>query len=100
MILESAYEATLLTSVAIAHRGGSNVVFLTRLGGGAFRNADGWINSAMRRRCRRQPTVLLMFALLVTERLREDYSSSQDRCDETQRSHDDSSRGSKLDRGK
>src|SRR6266478_5823105 len=31
MILEAAYEATLLASAAIAQRGGSNVVFLTRL---------------------------------------------------------------------
>jgi hypothetical protein len=47
MILEAAYEATLLASVAIAQRGGSNVVFLTRLGGGAFGNADAWIDAAM-----------------------------------------------------
>jgi hypothetical protein len=49
VVLEAAYEATLLASVAIAQRGGSNVVFLTRLGGGAFGNADAWIDSAMRR---------------------------------------------------
>jgi hypothetical protein len=49
LILEAAYEATLLASVLIAQHGGSNVVFLTRLGGGAFGNADAWIDSAMRR---------------------------------------------------
>jgi len=49
LILEAAYEATLLASVLNAQRDGSNVVFLTRLGGGAFGNADGWIDSAMRR---------------------------------------------------
>jgi hypothetical protein len=49
LILEAAYEATLLAAVAIAQHGGSNEVFLTRLGGGAFGNADAWIDSAMRR---------------------------------------------------
>ena len=29
--------------------GGSNTVLLTRLGGGAFGNADAWIDDAMRR---------------------------------------------------
>ena len=32
-----------------AKRGGSNVVLLTRLGGGVFGNDDAWIHSAMMR---------------------------------------------------
>jgi hypothetical protein len=30
-------------------RGASNIVLLTRLGGGAFGNDDAWIDAAMRR---------------------------------------------------
>ena len=32
-----------------AKRGGSNVVLLTRLGGGVFGNDDAWIDAAMMR---------------------------------------------------
>ena len=32
-----------------ARRGESNVVLLTRLGGGAYGNRDAWIDSALRR---------------------------------------------------
>lgn len=49
MVLEAAYEATLLAAVCNAQRGASNVVMLTRLGGGAFGNSDDWIQGAMRR---------------------------------------------------
>ncbi len=49
LVLESAYEATLWAAVDNAQRGGSNVVLLTRLGGGAFGNDDEWIDAAMRR---------------------------------------------------
>lgn len=49
LILQAAYEATLWAGVFNAQRGASNVVFLTRLGGGAFGNDDEWIDSAMRR---------------------------------------------------
>ena len=49
LVLESAYEATLCAAVDNAQRGGSNVVLLTRLGGGAFGNDDEWIDAAMRR---------------------------------------------------
>lgn len=48
LVLEAAYEATLWAGVLNA-RHGSPVVLLTRLGGGAFGNADGWIHEAMRR---------------------------------------------------
>lgn len=49
LILESAYEATMWEAVCNAQRGASNIVLLTRLGGGAFGNQDAWIDAAMRR---------------------------------------------------
>lgn len=49
LVLEAAYEATLWAGVLNAQRGASNVVLLTRLGGGAFGNAEDWIHAAMRR---------------------------------------------------
>lgn len=48
LILKAAYEATLWAAVLNAQRGASNVVLLTRLGGGAFGNSDDWIDTAMR----------------------------------------------------
>jgi hypothetical protein len=48
LVLQAAYEATMLAAVLNAERGASNVVFLTRLGGGAFGNDDDWIHSAIR----------------------------------------------------
>jgi len=49
VVLEAAYEATLWTTVLNAKKSGSNVVFLTLLGGGAFGNKNIWICSAIRR---------------------------------------------------
>ena len=49
LVLQAAYEATLLAAVEQASSGGSNKVLLTRLGGGAFGNADDWIDSAIER---------------------------------------------------
>ena len=49
LVLEAAYEATMWATVLNAQRGASNVVLLTRLGGGAFGNREGWIDGAMRR---------------------------------------------------
>lgn len=49
LILQAAYEATLWAGVVNAQRGASNVVLLTRLGGGVFGNDDEWIDTAMRR---------------------------------------------------
>lgn len=49
LVLEAAYEATLLSAVENAQAGGSNIVLLTHLGGGAFGNDDDWIHSAMHR---------------------------------------------------
>lgn len=53
LVLEAAYEATLLAGRINAARGVSNRVLLTRLGGGAFGNADEWIDAAMLRALRR-----------------------------------------------
>ena len=49
LVLEAAYEATLWAAVLNARRGGSEVVFLTLLGGGAFGNDSRWIHGAIRR---------------------------------------------------
>ena len=49
LVLEAAYEATLWAAVLNARGGKSGTVLLTRLGGGAFGNADAWIDAAMRR---------------------------------------------------
>lgn len=49
LILEAAYEATLLAAALNSQNGGSNVVLLTHLGGGAFGNEPDWITGAIRR---------------------------------------------------
>ena len=52
LVLEASYEATLLSAVEQAVAGGSNVVLLTRVGGGVFGNADAWIDDAIVRALR------------------------------------------------
>jgi hypothetical protein len=47
LVLEAAYEATLLAAVEQAGAGGSRTVLLTRLGGGAFGNEKQWIDDAL-----------------------------------------------------
>ena len=49
MVLNAAYEATLLAGVLNSRQGGSNIVLLTLLGGGAFGNAPEWIHTAIQR---------------------------------------------------
>jgi hypothetical protein len=49
LVLEAAYEATLLAGLESSLNGGANIVLLTRLGGGAFGNEDAWIHGAIRR---------------------------------------------------
>lgn len=49
LVLEAAYEATLLSAVLNAARGGSRRLLLTRLGGGAFGNDEAWISDAILR---------------------------------------------------
>lgn len=46
-VLDAAYEATLLAGVLNSRQGGSNIVLLTMLGGGAFGNAPEWIHAAI-----------------------------------------------------
>ena len=52
LVLEAAYEATLLAGVMNAQETRSRTVFLTRLGGGAFGNALAWIDDAIGRALR------------------------------------------------
>jgi hypothetical protein len=49
LVLEAAYEATLLVALLNRERTGCPTVFLTSLGGGAFGNDAAWIESAMAR---------------------------------------------------
>jgi len=49
LVLEAAYEATFCAAVLNAGAGGSNRVFLTLLGGGAFGNRGAWIYDALER---------------------------------------------------
>ncbi len=49
LVLDAAYEATMLAAVLNARRGVSNIVLLTLLGGGAFGNDDAWIHAAIQR---------------------------------------------------
>lgn len=49
LVLDAAYEATMLEAVMNVRRGASNIVLLTSLGGGAFGNAPEWINAAIKR---------------------------------------------------
>ena len=49
LVLESAYEATLLVAAQQTQRGFAPTVLLTRLGGGAFGNPDDWIDDAISR---------------------------------------------------
>ena len=48
LVLDAAYEATLLAARLNQLRGKSNVVYLTLLGGGAFANPTGWIFMAIK----------------------------------------------------
>ncbi len=47
LVLEAAYEATFCAAIINAVRTGSNKLFLTLLGGGAFGNRDPWIIDAI-----------------------------------------------------
>ena len=48
LVLEAAYEATLAAAALTAQGSRAPLVFLTRLGGGAFGNDDAWIDAAIR----------------------------------------------------
>ena len=45
----SLVQATLWAAALNAHRTSSNLVYLTRVGGGAFGNETAWIDGAIRR---------------------------------------------------
>jgi hypothetical protein len=47
LVLEATYEATLLAAAEQSAAGGSNIVLLTRVGGGVFGNDDVWIDDAI-----------------------------------------------------
>jgi hypothetical protein len=49
LVLEAAYEATICAAIVNSARTGTDALFLTLLGGGAFGNAESWIVNAMRR---------------------------------------------------
>lgn len=49
LVLEATYEATLLAATEQALAGGSNIVLLTRVGGGVFGNDPTWISDAIER---------------------------------------------------
>ena len=49
LVLEAAYEATLLAAAINAQRGRSKIVLLTQLGGGVFGNDGKWIEAALKR---------------------------------------------------
>jgi hypothetical protein len=49
LVLDAAYEATVLAAAAQRASTGNGIVFLTQLGGGAFGNEADWIQAAQRR---------------------------------------------------
>jgi hypothetical protein len=49
LVLEGAYEATLLAAAEQAATGGSNIVLLTWVGGGVFGNDQAWLGDAIER---------------------------------------------------
>jgi hypothetical protein len=64
LILEAAYEATICTAILNAMRQGSNSLFLTLLGGGAFGNETAWIIGAIKRALRLYKDVELDVAIV------------------------------------
>jgi hypothetical protein len=49
LVLDAAYEATMLAAAEQSGAGKSNIVLLTRVGGSAFGNANEWIDDAITR---------------------------------------------------
>jgi len=64
LILEAAYEATICTAILNSMRHGSNRLFLTLLGGGAFGNDTAWITRAIQRALRLYKDVELDVAIV------------------------------------
>ena len=72
LVLEAAYEATLLVAALNAKRGASNIVLLTQLGGGAFGNPQDWIYSAIRRALKTASSRGLDIRMVVRDRPSDD----------------------------
>lgn len=54
MVLESTYESTLLVAAIVAYREGKRkTLFLTKVGGGVFGNADSWIAKSIEKACKK-----------------------------------------------
>jgi hypothetical protein len=66
LVLEAAYEATLLAGVLNAREGGAPRVMLTRVGGGAFGNEAAWIDDAIDRALERTAGFGLDVRLVTT----------------------------------
>ncbi len=70
LVLEAAYEATLLAAAIRSSQGQSRKVFLTSLGGGAFGNDEAWIDAALERALRRMDRAGLDVAIVSYGSLR------------------------------
>jgi hypothetical protein len=57
LVLDAAYEATLLTGILNKAKTGSSKIYLTTLGGGAFGNEEEWIHSAIEKTIAKIPKV-------------------------------------------
>lgn len=64
LILEASYESTLCAAVLNFAKTGNNKVYLTLLGGGAFRNDRNWIIAAIRRAVEMFPRTGLDIAIV------------------------------------
>lgn len=49
LVLDAAYESTVLAAIASRAKGGSKDLFLTFIGGGVFGNEPAWISNAIKR---------------------------------------------------
>jgi hypothetical protein len=73
LVLDAAYEATMLSAALEAAGGsGSGVVLLTYLGGGVFGNKVEWIEGAIVRACRRLHEVGLKVVVVHHGRIDKD----------------------------
>ena len=76
LVLEAAYEATLLAAAIERDAGsGSGTVWLTMLGGGVFRNDDDWIYEALKRALDRTHYLGLDIRLAHHRELRQPYTT-------------------------
>jgi hypothetical protein len=83
LILEAAYEATLLAGLLNARRTGNPAVYLTSLGGGAFGNENSWIVAAMERAFRLHRRAPLRVAIVSHGRPKRDIEAMISRMGNT-----------------